>query len=165
MTETRVRSLLVAAALVGALAWLVADRAYGARPALPAYAPVTLAVLGVAELALARVVRDRLRGRRDERGRPLGRPLHPVQVARAAVLAKASSPTGALALGAYGGLLAWTAPRADSLAAARHDALVAGASALAAAALVAAALLLERSCRLPPEPETGLADDDEPDWP
>lgn len=72
-----------------------------------------------------------------------------MQVARAAVLAKASSAGGAVLLGVYGGLLSWTLPRRDELAASEQDALVAGLSAVACLALVVAALLLERSCRLP----------------
>jgi len=95
------------------------------------------------------VVSDRLAHRLDARGRPRGRPLHPMQVARAAVLAKASSTTGAVLLGVYGGLFAWTLPRRAELALAERDALVSGVTALAALLLVLAALVLERACRTP----------------
>jgi len=142
-------------ALVGGFAvvlYLLADRAYGSVPALPVYAPVTLVLLTVTELGMARVVTDRLARRRDGRGRPRGRPLHPMQVARAAVLARASSTTGAMLLGAYGGLFAWTLPRRAELAVAERDALVAGVTALAALSLVVAALVLERACRTPDDP-------------
>jgi 7,8-dihydro-6-hydroxymethylpterin-pyrophosphokinase len=60
---------------------------------------------------MAKVVRDRLAHRLDERGRPKGRPLHPDAGRPGAVLAKASSAGGAVLLGIYGGLLAWTLPR------------------------------------------------------
>jgi hypothetical protein len=142
----------VLAALVlgfGALAYLVAALAYGSLPLLPRYAPVSVVLLAVVELGMARVVRDRLSHRRDRSGRPKGRPLHPMQVARAAVLAKASSAGGAVLLGLYGGLLAWTLPRRNALAASGSDALVAGLSAAACLGLVLAALLLERACRRP----------------
>jgi hypothetical protein len=152
---TRPGPLLALVTGFAALLYLLADTAYGSLPALPGYAPVTLALLAVVELGMARVVADRLAHRRDARGRPRGRPLHPMQVARAAVLAKASSTTGAVLLGAYGGLLAWTLPRRDELAVAASDALVAGLSALAALVLVAAALVLERVCRTPDDPEPG----------
>jgi hypothetical protein len=79
----------------------------------------------------------------------LGRTLHPVQVARAAVLAKASSAGGAVLLGCYAGLLAWTLPAGLPVAVMEQDALVAGLSALASAGLVLAALALERACRTP----------------
>lgn len=142
MTPTRLRSLFAAALVAGILAYLLAVAAYGSVVSLPYYATATALVIAMFEAGLGKVVRDKLRGR----GR--GRPMHPLQVARAAALAKASSSAGALLLGLYGGLLAWTATHLD-LAAARHDALAAGLSAVACLALVAAALLLERSCRTP----------------
>lgn len=149
MTPTRPRTLLVLVLLPAVLAYLVAAAAYGSLPLLPRYAPVSLVLLAVVELALAKVVRDRLAHRLDDRGRPLGRPLHPMQVARAAVLAKASSAGAALLLGTYGGLLAWTLPRVGSLRAGEQDATVAAYSAVACLALVGAALVLERACRRP----------------
>ena len=152
MTPTRPRTLLALVLACGALAYLLATAAYGSLPLLPRYAPVSVVLLAVVELAMAKVVRDRLTHRLDERGRPKGRPLHPMQVARAAVLAKASSAGGAVLLGVYGGLLAWTLPRRGMLRAGEQDALVAGYSAVACLALVVAALLLERACRRPDDP-------------
>ena len=149
MTPTRPRTLLALVLGFAALAYLVAAVAYGSLPVLPRYAPVSVVLLAVVELAMAKVVRDRLAHRLDARGRPKGRPLHPMQVARAAVLAKASSAGGAVLLGVYGGLLAWTLPRRSVLAASASDALVAGISAVACLGLVVAALLLERACRRP----------------
>jgi hypothetical protein len=142
VTPTRVRTLVMVALLVGVLGYLLAETAYGSLVSLPYYASATAVVIAVFEAGLGKLVRDKLRGR----GR--GRPMHPLQVARAAALAKASAAAGALLLGLYGGLLAWTATHLE-LAAARHDALAAGASAAACLALAAAALLLERSCRTP----------------
>lgn len=151
MRPTRVSLLAVTAVLAGVLGYLLAVVAYFQLSPLPVYAPVTLLLLAVVEAGMARVVRDRVRRRRDARGRPVGRPLHPLQVARAAVLAKASSPTGALLLGGYAGVAIWAFQRRDELGTAGGDALVAGLSALAALALVGAALLLERACRTPDE--------------
>ena len=152
MTPTRTGPLLGLVVLCALAAYAVTALAYGTLPSLPAYAPVTLVLLAVTELGMGKVVRDRLTHRRDERGRARGRPLHPMQVARAAVLAKASSTAGAVLLGAYGGLFAWTLPRREVLAVADRDALIAGLSVLAALALVIAALLLERACRTPHDP-------------
>ena len=149
MTPTRPTTLLALVLGFGALAYAAAALAYGSLPVLPRYAPVSIGLLAVVELGMAKVVRDRLQHRRDERGRPRGRPLHPMQVARAAVLAKASSAGGAIALGAYAGLLAWTLPRRSTLAASEQDAAVAAVSVLACCVLVVAALLLERACRRP----------------
>jgi hypothetical protein len=118
MTPTRPRTLLgLGLSGFGLLAYLVAALAYGSLPVLPRYAPVSIVLLALVEGGMAKVVRDRLAHRLDERGRPKGRPLHPMQVARAAVLAKASSAGGAVLLGIYGGLLAWTLPRRAMLAA------------------------------------------------
>lgn len=149
MTPTRPTTLLGLVLGFGVLAYLVAALAYGSLPLLPRYAPVSVVLLALVELGMAKVVRDRLAHRLDAQGRPKGRPLHPMQVARAAVLAKASSAGGAVLLGVYGGLLAWTLPRRDALAATGSDALVAGVSAAACLGLVVAALLLERACRRP----------------
>jgi hypothetical protein len=149
VTPTRPGTLIGLVVGFGVLAYVVAASAYGSLPVLPRYAPVSIVLLTLIELGMAKVVRDRLDHRRDERGRPRGRPLHPMQVARAAVLAKASSAGGAVLLGVYGGLLSWTLPRRAELAASERDALVAGVSAVACLGLVVAALLLERSCRRP----------------
>jgi hypothetical protein len=155
---TRVGTLLAIAALLAGVVYLAAELAYGSLPQPPVSASVTVVLLALAELALAKVVRDRVQHRLDSRGRPPRRVLHPLQVARAAALAKASSLTGAAVLGGYAGLFAWTAPRADVLSAAADDAPVAGATAMAGLLLVVAALLLERACRVPEPPDgaTGL---------
>jgi hypothetical protein len=153
MTPTRPATIVAITLVTAGLAYLLAETAYGSLPQVPGTAPVPLAMVAVAELVLAKVVRDRVLRRPVRDGRPPRRPMHPVQVARAAALAKASSPAGALLLGLYGGLFAWTAPRADRLAAASDDVVASGLSALAAAALVVAALLLERACRVPMPPE------------
>lgn len=152
MTPTRPGVLAATAALAGLLTYLLASAAYDDLPQVPVAAAVSLVLLAVVEGCAAKVVGDRLRGRRDAAGRPLGRPLHPEQVARAAVLAKASSAAAALFAGLYAGLLAWVLPRRDEVLAYADDARAAGASALAALLLVAAALVLERACLAPPAP-------------
>ena len=153
MRPTRISNLALLATVFALLAYLLAEAAYGELQVLPRFAPVSLLLLAVVELGMAKVVRDRLAGRRTRDGRPRGRPLHPMQVARAAVLAKASSPTGAVLLGAYLGLLVYVLPDRDRL---RNDLAVSSASALACLALIAAALLLERACRTPEDGERDL---------
>lgn len=147
MTPTRLRTLLACCTAGALLGYLLASSAYGALPRLPRYAPVTIVLLAVCELAMARVVRDRVQGR-ARRG---ARPLHPMQVARAAALAKATSPAAALLLGVYGGLALQLLPRSAEQAG--RDALVAGGSALAALVLTVVALRLERACRTPDRSE------------
>jgi hypothetical protein len=150
---TRIGALLALAVSTAVVVVLVAETSYGSLPGVPLLAPVPLVLLAVAELAAAKVVHDRVRHRLRPDGRPPRRVLHPMQVARAAALAKASSPAAALLLGAYGGLFLWTAPRADTLAAASDDVVASGLAALAAAGLAVAALVLERACRVPPQDE------------
>ena len=115
---------------------------------------MTLVLLALAELGMAKVVADRLPHRRDRRGRPRGRPLHPMQVARAAVLAKASSVTGAVLLGAYGGLFAWTLPRRDELALAATTRSCRASPRWPRSGWSWRRCVLERACRTP-----GRADD------
>jgi hypothetical protein len=150
---TRAGTLLAIAAVLAVLVYLAAEHAYGSLPQPPVSAALTLVLLALVELALAKVVRDRVQRRYDALGRPPRRALHPVQVAQAAALAKATSLTGAGVTGAYAGLLAWTAPRADVLAAAADDAPVAALTALAGVLLTGSALLLERAFRVPDPPE------------
>lgn len=147
MTPTSWRSLLVAALATGVLGWVLFAAAYGDLVKLPTYAAVTAGLMAVFELVLARVVSQKVRGV------VRGRQLHPLQIARAAVLAKASSMAGALLFGLYAGFFSWLLPRSDRVAAANDDALVAGISGGACLLLVVAALLLERSCRTPKPPE------------
>ena len=144
MKPTRPSQLLVLAGVFALLGYVVYSRAYGSLR-LPAYAPVTLVLLTLVEGGMERVIRTRLAGRAG----PRARPVEPMQIARAAVFAKASSITGAVLLGGYAGILAWALPRRDELLVAGHAAAVVGASVLACLALVVAALLLERACRVP----------------
>ena len=150
MRPTRLRTLLLTALLLGVGGYLLAEVAYFDLPPLPALAPVSLLLLTVLELGMARLVRLKVRG-----GPGVGKPMHPIQVARSAVLAKASSLGGAILLGFYGGVFVWTFVRRDTYASAGDDARVAGLSALTALTLVGAALLLERACRTPDPPRVG----------
>jgi hypothetical protein len=96
---------------------------------------------------MAAVIRSKIRGKR-----PTGRPMHPLQIARAAVLAKASSLGGAVVGGVYGGIFVWTFARRGDVATYSDDARVSGLAALAAVVLIVMALLLERACRTPAPP-------------
>lgn len=146
MTATRWSNLLGLAVVAGVLGWLLAATRYESL-ALPSYAPITAGLMAVFELGLARVVSQKVRGVVG------GRQMHPLQIARAAVLAKASSAGGALLVGFYAGYLLWVAQRTDELRSASHDTVIAGLSAGASALLVVAALLVERACRTPAPPD------------
>jgi len=141
------RTLLLLALTTGVLGWGVPELSDRALLALPRYSPVTTVLIALFEAGLAKVVSDKIQGRSR------GRRMHPLQVARALVLAKASSAAGALLLGLYGGMFVWTFPQREGHPAVASDALVAALSAGAALLLVVGALLLERACRTPQEAE------------
>lgn len=146
MTPTRIPVLLALAAFTAVLGWFTINLQTGDLLALPLLAPGVGALMALFELVLAKVVRDKLRGR--GRGR---RQMHPLQIARAAALAKASSATGAILTGLYGGLWFWFFQH-DELRVAADNAFVAALSVGASLLLVAAALVLERVCRTPDLP-------------
>jgi hypothetical protein len=148
---TSARTVLGLGAAAAVALFLLAGAGLGTSAEVPLGAVVPLGLVAAVEGGLAKVVRDRVRHRSGVR-----RPLHPLQVARAAALAKASTAAGALLLGGYAGLLAWTAPRADVLTAAADNVLPTALAAVGSAALLAAALLLERACRVPEPPDDGL---------
>jgi uncharacterized protein DUF3180 len=149
---TRLPLLGLALLVAAAVGYLLAETSYSDLPPLPALAPVSLALLAVVVGGMAWVVRGKVRG-----SRPSGRPMHPLQIARAAVLAKASSLAGSLIAGVYGGIFVWTFARRGEVATYGEDARVSGLSAGAALVLVVAALLLERACRTPEPPSEETA--------
>ncbi|MFI7603632.1 DUF3180 domain-containing protein [Micromonospora sp. NPDC049366] len=152
MGPTRVSTLVVAALAAAAVAWLlISTYYYSGIPRLPWLPVVTLAGLAVLEGYAAINTRGRI-----ER-RPGRDPVNPLLVARFVVLAKASSLVGAIFAGFYAGLTGWLF--VESTRAATEDRAPAGGGLLASLALVAAALWLERSCRVPRRPE----DEREPD--
>jgi hypothetical protein len=146
VTPTRLPHLLAMAVLTGLLGWFVIDVRTGDLLSLPYLAPLTAGLIALFELILAKVVRDKVRGRSH------GRSMHPLQVARALVLAKASSATGALLAGLYGGLLLWFLQH-GGLRVATSNAQVAGVSIGSCLLLVVAGLLLEQACRAPDIPD------------
>jgi Protein of unknown function (DUF3180) len=151
MHMTRPGTLAGIFAICAIVAWLAVRATYTGLPLLPITAVPALAALALAEAAIGRNVRSRLTGRKT------GKPLAPIAVARLVALAKASS-AGAAALGGLaGGYLIYVLRELDKSIPAR-DAKVAGATLVAAFALIAAALYLERCCRAPKPPKE--SDDD-----
>ncbi|GGJ97409.1 hypothetical protein GCM10010123_29290 [Pilimelia anulata] len=152
LVPTSPSTLVLAGLLTLALSWLLISRFYGQLPALPWVPAACSAVLAVVAFVLAAQTRARVAGRRVAA---------PLLVARLAVLAKASSVTGAVFAGMYGGSLVWLMieqARAGSTEARTADVPVAVAGTVAALALVTGGLLLERACRVPPR-------DDDPEPP
>lgn len=150
MRFTRIRDLVAVAVVVALVSWLVIRQVYGQLPPFPAFVPLSLAVLAVVEFVLGWQLRSRI-GRR-----PGTTPVQPLVAARAVALAKATSLVGAAAGGFWAGLLLFTLPNIDFLAAAGVDFRTGVIGVLCAVALVGAGLWLEYCCRAPDRP------DDEP---
>jgi len=153
MQPTKSWSLVVVAVCCAVLAWLAATIGFANFPPLPWTAVPALLLLAFGEVLFARNLRLRLRGGAG------AKPVDPIAVPRVAALAKASSIAAAALGGLAAGFGIYTLASLDKPVP-RHDALVSAVTAVAAIALVAAALYLERVCRSPDPP-----DDDDDDVP
>ena len=141
MRPTRARTLVLTAVVCAIGTWLLLHLVYTSLPLLPWSGVPALGLLAIAEAICGRSVRARLHGR--------GTPIPPIAVARLAVLAKASSLVGAFIGGLAVGFLLYVAGSVDKSSAYRSDTFASGATLVAAAVLVAAALYLEYGCRVP----------------
>jgi hypothetical protein len=153
MGPTRPSALVVAGLAALAVSWLLISRFYGEFRELPWLPIAVSAALAVLEGYLAYTTRARI-----ER-RPGREPVDALAVARFVVLAKASSLTGALFAGFYGGVLVWLLVeqvRAGAADSRSSDLPTSAAGVIGALALTAAALWLERACVVP------RRDDDKP---
>jgi hypothetical protein len=151
MRPTSVSVLVVAGLAAAAVAWLLLSAFYESWPPLPWLPIIVIAALAAGEIVLAQNTAARIQ-------RKPGAPrVEPLAVARYAVLAKASSLAGALYAGFSGGVLAWLA--LEPTKAARDDVPAAVAGVVASLALVVAALYLERSCRVPDQPDRTDSDE------
>ncbi|HEV7451936.1 MAG TPA: DUF3180 domain-containing protein [Pseudonocardiaceae bacterium] len=153
MTPTRARDLVGAGVVAAVLVNLLLQLSYGDVPTLPQLAGTTLLAVAVVEVVLGASLRARIRQW------PRTRPVQALAAARAVVLAKASSLTGAITGGAWLGVLSYVLPlRSQQLQSAASDTVSASIGVVCAGALVAAGLWLEYCCRAPDSP-----DDPDPD--
>ena len=145
LRPTSISVLIVAALAAAAVGWLLVSFSYSRLPALPWSPGLVLGVLAVAEGLLAQNTSARIQRKRGTI------PVEPLVVARYVALAKASSLVGALSAGFSVGLLTFLAMQPTD--AAHSDLPTAGIGAITALMLVGAALWLERSCRIPEQPD------------
>jgi phosphatidylglycerophosphate synthase len=146
-------------AAAGVLSWGAARLwdSLGTLPAVPLAAPVVLAVIAAVLLATALSLRSRLRAQRERR--PGAKGVEPLMAARAVVFGQASALVVALVAGMYGGTGVFLLGSLD-IPPRRDQAIYAGLAVLAGIAVVAAALFLERVCKLPDDEDdnkTGAA--------
>lgn len=145
MEPTRASTLVVAALAAAAVGWWVISTWYVRMPVFPWLPSVTLAALAVLEGYAAVNTRARI----DRR--PGQDPVNPLLVAKFVVLAKASALAGAIFAGFYAGLVLWLFIQQTR--AANNDLPAAIGGLASSLALVAAAVWLERACRVPDQPE------------
>ncbi|MFI1191126.1 DUF3180 domain-containing protein [Streptomyces californicus] len=148
MKQLRLGVLAGLFAASGVLSWGAARLwdSLGTLPSVPLAASIVLAVIAVILLATALSTRNRLRAQRERR--PGAKGVEPLFAARAVVFGQASALVAALVAGMYGGTGVFLLGFLD-IPPRRDQAIYAGAAVVAAVGVIAAALFLERVCRLP----------------
>lgn len=152
MRELRIRLLAGVFVVAGVLSWAGARlwNSVGTLPSVPLAAPIVLALIAVVLLATAISIRARLKAQRERR--PEAKGVDPLMAARAVVFGHASALVAALVAGMYGGTGVFLLESLD-IPARRDQAIYAGFSVLAGIGVIAAAIFLERVCKLPEDDE------------
>ncbi|WP_327184377.1 DUF3180 domain-containing protein [Streptomyces sp. NBC_01334] len=148
MRELRIRVLAGVFGVAAILSWAGARlwNSIGTLPSVPLAAPIVLALIAVVLVATALSLRARLKAQRERR--PEAKGVDPLMAARAVVFAQSSALVAALVSGMYGGTGVFLLESLD-IPARRDQAIYAGFSVLAGIAVIAAAIFLERVCKLP----------------
>ncbi|MEU4150971.1 DUF3180 domain-containing protein [Streptomyces sp. NPDC026659] len=148
MKQLRIRVLAGVFVVAGVLSWAGARlwNSLGTLPGVPLAAPIVLALIAVVLFATAISLRGRFKAQRERR--PDAKGVDPMMAARAVVFGHASALVAALVSGIYGGTGVFLLELLD-LPARRDQAIYAGFAVLAGIAVIAAAVFLERVCRLP----------------
>nr|WP_202469438.1 DUF3180 domain-containing protein [Streptomyces sp. SID2888] len=144
----RIRTLAAVFVVAGVLSWAGARlwSSVGSLPRVPLAAPIVLALIAAVLLATALSLRSRLKAQRERR--PGAKGVDPLMAARAVVFGQASALVASLVAGMYGGTGVFLLGSLD-IPVIRDQAIYAGLSVLAGIAVIAAALFLERVCKLP----------------
>jgi hypothetical protein len=149
MGPTRKRDLAAATVVVALIGYVVVSLTYRWFPQITAWTGLSLFAVAAVEAGWAFYVRSKIGDGKVGDGPGW---LHPLAVARAVMISKASAWVGALALGWWVGVLVYLLPKRAAMRVASEDttgAVIAGVSALA---LVVAALWLQHCCKSPDEP-------------
>ncbi|MGW8065778.1 DUF3180 domain-containing protein [Streptomyces ziwulingensis] len=148
MKELRIRVLAGVFVVAAVLSWAGARlwNSFGSLPSVPLAAPIVLALIAVILLATALSIRTRLKAQRDRV--PDAKGVDPMMAARSVVFGQASALVAALVAGMYCGTGVFLLEYLD-IPARRDQAFYAGFSVVAGIAVIAAAIFLERVCKLP----------------
>ncbi|MGW2563769.1 DUF3180 domain-containing protein [Streptomyces sp. NPDC001514] len=154
MKQLRLGVLAGLFVVAGVLSWGGARLwdSFGTLPSVPLAAPIVLAAIAAVLTATALSIRSRLRAQRERR--PGAKGVEPLMAARAVVFGQASALVAALVSGMYGGAGVFLLGSLD-IPARRDQAIYAAFSVLAGIAVIAAALFLERVCKLPEDEDNG----------
>ncbi|MER5942878.1 DUF3180 domain-containing protein [Streptomyces sp. NPDC001928] len=152
MRELRIRMLAGVFIVAGVLSWAGARlwNAVGTLPSVPLAAPIVLALIAVVLLSTAISIRARLKAQRERQ--PEAKGVDPLMAARAVVFGQASALVAALVAGMYGGTGVFLLEHLE-VPARRDQAIYAGFAVLAGLGVIAAAVFLERVCKLPEDDE------------
>lgn len=148
MKQLRVGMLIGCTIVAGVLSWGVAHMwdALGTLPSVPVAAPIVLAIIAAVLFATGLSLRSRFKAQRERR--PDAKGVDPLLAARAVVFGQASALVAAVVAGLYGGVGVFLL-RELEVPARRDQTVYAGLSVVAGIAVVAAAMFLERVCRIP----------------
>lgn len=147
--------ILILLGLIGLVAGFLIELLLTAlgKPILvpPISLPVTLAAIAAIILALAVPIRQAVKGKAKQA-------INPFRAVRVAILSKASSLCGALLMGGSAGLLIYISTR--TVLPAASSIWLAVASTVGGAVLLAAGLIAERMCTIPPgeDPDDPMAE-------
>ena len=145
MRPTKGFDIVGAAFTSAVVVWVVLRFAYSHLPPIPRSAPISLAVVAGLAWSTGNSIKARL-----ER-RPGAKPITALQIAKVAPLAKALSTAGALAAGAWLGMLVFVLPTLERDAD-RRDAVTSLIALVPSIAVLVGGLWLERLCRAPSPP-------------
>ncbi len=151
MGLTRWRDMVVVFLVAAVGGYLLLRVSYSRIPPLPRLAGVLAALLGIGEGVAGFGLRRRIRPPEQTSGASARRPVEPLTVARAVMVAKATALAGAALAGLWSGLLGYVLPSWSDFAAAQADSVTGFVGLAGAVVMVGGALFLERSCLVPPD--------------
>ncbi len=149
MGPTRKRDLTTATVVVAVIGYVLVSLTYRWFPPITVWTGLSLLAVAAVEAGWAFYVRSKIREGKIGDGPGW---LHPLAVARAVMISKASAWVGALALGWWMGVLVYLLPKRAVLRVAGEDSAGTVVAAVSALALVLAALWLQHCCKSPDEP-------------
>jgi hypothetical protein len=148
LRPTNPASLVVGALAAAAVGWLIIAHDYGGFPAITWIPALLFAGLGLLEMIAAITTKARV----DRK--PGAAPVEPLTVMQYVILAKASSLAGAIFVGFFAAVVAWLLgqPR-DTGSHTASDLPPSLGALIGGVVLLVGALLLERACRVPAQPD------------